>query len=333
MKKEIVTGLIEDNRFKEAIDILKKETRDTYLYNQVILLSASYEDYLKLEITGTEDFSVRSQRRAQLVNGLLHTVDKVVELKGESPSISLPKIELPKIELPKIERPTIVIPSIKLPKINLPTIGIKHVKIVGFGVSLAILLPLLFYFIKNMDGFLPTPMKAASPELFNVEIKAIKNGSDNPYTEGGEIIVKMEGSMDKKLVLNAEGKAFLTDLPLALKDKNVSVQFEDTSIYCLVNQIVTTDKNLTLIKTTVKLQTLTFSGRLVKFDMTAVRNATLDFGNGLAKATTNDAGEYTVELPKNIGNTVELSISVDNKMVMSRQVLVNDKVLRLLKVY
>jgi Effector-associated domain 11 len=333
MKKEIVTGLIEDNRFKEAIDILKKETRDTYLYNQVILLSASYEDYLKLEITGTEDFSVRSQRRAQLVNGLLHTVDKVVELKGESSPVKLPKVELPKIELPKIERPTIVIPEIKLPKINLPTIGIKHVKIVGFGVSLAILLPLLFYFIKNMDGFLPTPTKTLSPESFNVEIKTIKNDSESLYTEGGKITVKIDGLTDKNLMLNAEGRAFLTDLPLAVKDKNLSVQFEDTSIYCLVNQIVTKEGNRKIIKASVKLQTLIFSGRLVKFDLTAVKNATLDFGNGMAKATTNEQGEYTVELPKNIGNTVELSILVDDKVVMSRQVLVNDKVLRLLKVY
>ena len=87
MKKEIVIELIEDNRLKEAIDLLKKETKDTYLYNQVIVLSASYEDYLKLEITGMEDYSVRTQKRSQLVNGLLYIVDKIVEHKSEHSQI------------------------------------------------------------------------------------------------------------------------------------------------------------------------------------------------------------------------------------------------------
>jgi Effector-associated domain 11 len=323
MKKEIITELIEDNRFKEAIDLLKKETKGTHLYNQVILLSASYDDYLKLEITGVEDFSVRSQRRAQLVNGLLHTVDKVVELKPPPSPITMPKIE----------RPTIVVPTIKFPKINLPTIGLKHVKIAGFGLSLAFLLMILFYLIKNIDRFSPEPAKKEAPKTFDVEIKTIKNGSDSLYTEGGKIIVKMGDLANKNLILNAEGKAYLTALPWAIKDKNMSVQFEDTSIYCLVNQLITEEEYRKIFKATVKIQTMSFSGRLVRFDMQAVKNATLDFGNGLARATTNENGEYTVNLPKNIGNTVELSIFENNKLVMNREFLVNEKILSLLKIY
>jgi hypothetical protein len=333
MKKEIVTGLIEDNRFKEAIDILKKETRDTYLYNQVILLSASYEDYLKLEITGTEDFSVRSQRRAQLVNGLLHTVDKVVELKGESSSVKLPKVELPKMELPKIKRPTIVIPEIKLPKINLPTIGLKHVKIVGFGVSLAILLPILFYFIKNMDGFLPKPKHEIAIDNFDLAINVLKNGSDSLYTEGGKISIKFDGVEEKTGFLNPEGKAYLTGLPIDLKAKMVSIQLADTSFYSLIASEIMDDARSKTVKAKAKMQTISFSGRVVRFDLQAAKNVTLDFGNGIAKAVTNDNGEYTINLPKNIGSTVELSILENDKVVMSRQVLVNDKVLNLLKVY
>ncbi len=240
MKKEIITDLIEDNRFKEAIDLLKKEAKDTYLYNQVILLSASYEDYLKLEITGTEDYSVRSQRRAQLVNGLLHVVDKVAELKPPTAPIMMPKIK----------RPNIVVPTIELPKINLPTIGIKHVKIVGFSLTIALLLLFLFYFTKNIDRFSPEPARKEASKIVDVAVP-----------------------------------------------------------------------------------TTAFSGRLVRFDMQVVKNATLDFGNGIAKVTTNDKGEYTVNLPSNIGNTIELSIFEDNKLVMSRQVMVNDKVLSLLKIY
>jgi hypothetical protein len=321
MKKEVVIDLIEDNRFKEAIDLLKKETRDTHLYHQVILLSASYEDYLNLEITGTEDYSVRSQRRAQLVNGLLHVVDKVAELK---PSHTF-------IELPKIERPKITIPSIELPKINLPTIGVKHLKIVGFGLGLAILFPFLFYFIKNMDAFLPTPVKVESPKSFDLEIEVVKNDENSPYTEGGKIVVKLGDVEEKTVILNAEGKAFLTALPLILKDKNMVIQFEDTRFYSLIHPQITPTKHGKMVKVLAQMQTQSFSGRLVRYDMQPVKNATLDFGNGLAKATTNDNGEYTVNLPKNIGNTVDLSIIENDKVVISRQILVNEKVLSLLK--
>ena len=321
MKKEIVIDLIEDNRFKEAIDLLKKETRNTHLYNQVILLSASYEDYLNLEITGTEDYGVRSQRRAQLVNALLHVVDKVAELKPPSSSI----------ELPKIERPKITIPSIELPKINLPTIGVKHLKIAGFGLGLGVLLPLLFHFMKNMDAFLPTPTKVETPKLFDVEIIVVKNAENSPYTEGGKIAVKFGDSEEKTAILNPEGKAFLTALPMNLSDKNVRVQFEDTRFFNLINPEITATKNGKMVKAIAQIQMQSFSGRLVRYDMQPVKNATLDFGKGLAKAITNNNGEYTVNLPKNMGATVELSIIENDKVVLSRQILVNEKVLSLLK--
>lgn len=321
MKKEVVIDLIEDNRFKEAIDLLKKETRDTHLYHQVILLSASYEDYLNLEITGTEDYSVRSQRRAQLVNGLLHVVDKVAELK---PSHSL-------MDIAKIERPTITIPTIELPKINLPTIGVKHLKIVGFSLGLVLLLTFLFYFFKNIDHFMPVPAKVETPKSFDIEIEVVKNDANSPYTEGGKIVVKWGDEEGKTVILNAEGKAFLTALPISLKDKNMSIQFEDTSFFSLIHPKITATKHGKMVKVRAQIQTLSFSGRLVRYDMKPVKNAVLDFGNGLAKATTNDNGEYTVSLPKNIGNRVDLSIIENDKVVISRRVLVNEKVLRLLK--
>lgn len=321
MKKEVVIDLIEDNRFKEAIDILKKETRNTHLYNQVILLSASYEDYLNLEITGTEDFSVRSQRRAQLVNALLHVVDKVAELKPPSTLI----------EFPKIERPTITIPSIELPKVNLPTIGLKHVKILGFGLGLAVLLTFLFHFIKNMDAFLPMPTKAETPKTFDVEIKVVKDTQNGLYTEGGKIVVKLGDAEDKIVILNPEGQAFLTALPINLKDKNINIQFEDTRFFSLIHPEITATKNGKMVKALAQMQTQSFSGRLVRYDMQPVKNATLDFGNGMAKATTNDNGEYTINLPKNVGATVELAIIENDRVVLSRQILVNEKVLSLLK--
>lgn len=321
MKKEIVIDLIEDNRFKEAIDVLKKETRNTHLYNQVILLSASYEDYLNLEITGTEDFSVRSQRRAQLVNALLHVVDRVAELKPPSALT----------ELPKIERPTITIPSIKLPKVNLPTIGVKHLKIVGFALGLVVLSTFLFHFIKNMDAFLPTPTKVETPKSFDVEIKVVKDAQNGIYTEGGKIIVKFGDVEEKTAILNPEGQAFLAALPINLKDKNIRIQFEDTAFVRLINPEITATKNGKMVKAVAQMQMQTFNGRLVRYDMQPVKNATLDFGNGVAKATTNDNGEYSISLPKNIGGTVELSIIENDKVVLSRQILVNEKVLSLLK--
>ena len=305
MKKEIVIELIEDNRLKEAIDILKKETKDTYLYNQVIVLSASYEDYLKLEITGMEDYSVRTQKRSQLVNGLLYIVDKIAEHKHEHSQIQTPALST--------------------------LFGSKYLKNVGIGISLAILLTIFLYFFKSRKE---TQANEQLSELFDLEVKVVKSGFDSPFTEGGKVKIKMEGLEEKTLLLNAEGKAYLRALSHDLKDKKLSVQLEDTTFYSLVNQQLTDEDRLKTLKAIAQLQTISFSGRVVRYDKQPAKNLTLEFGKNLAKSITNNNGEYTVDLPKNLVNkTIELSISENDKVVLSRSIEVNETVLRQLKVY
>ena len=305
MKKEIVIELIEDNRLKEAIDLLKKETKDTYLYNQVIVLSASYEDYLKLEITGMEDYSVRTQKRSQLVNGLLYIVDKIAEHKHEHSQIQTPTLST--------------------------LFGSKYLKNVGIGISLAVLLTIFIYLFKNRKE---TQANEQLSELFDLEVKVVKSGNDSPYTEGGKIRLKMEGSEDKTYLLNADGKVYLTELPIYLKGKKLNVQFEDTTFYSLANQEITETGKLKTLKAIAQLQTIRFSGRVVRYDKQPAKNLTLEFGKNLAKSITNNNGEYTVDLPKNLLNkTIELSILENDKVVLSRSIEVNETVLRQLKVY
>lgn len=305
MKKETIIELIEDNRLKEAIDLLKKETKDTYLYNQVIVLSASYEDYLKLEITGMEDYSVRTQKRSQLVNGLLYIVDKIAEHKTEHSPIQTPELST--------------------------LFGSKYLKNVGIGIGLAILLTIFLYLFKKRNE---TQAKEQLSELFDLEVKVVKSSFDSPFTEGGKIKLKIDGSEDKIYLLNAEGKVYLTALPIDLKDKKLNVQFEDTTFYSLMNQEVSENGKLKTLKATAKMQTIGFYGRVVRFDKQPVKNLTLDFGHGLAKAVTNINGEYSVDLPKNIANTtIELSILENDKVVLSRSIKANETVLKELKVY
>ncbi len=76
-----------------------------------------------------------------------------------------------------------------------------------------------------------------------------------------------------------------------------------------------------------------YSGRVVRYDMQPVSDAILYFDNGIAKTTTNSKGEFRVDLPKNIVNTsVDLSIRVDDKEVYGHKILVNEQILKLLKV-
>ena len=308
MKKEIVIELIEDNRLKEAIDLLKKETKNTYLYNQVIVLSASYEDYLKLEITGMEDYSVRTQKRSQLVNGLLYIVDKIVEHKFEHSQIQTPLLSA--------------------------LLDSKYLKNVGIGISLAILLTIFLYLFKNNNDNSTAQGKEQMSKSFDLEVKIVKSEFDSPYTEGGKIKLKIEGSEDKIYVLNAEGKVYLTALPIDLKDKKLNVQFEDTTYYSLINQEVSEAGQLKTLKAKAQLQTIGFSGRVVHYDKQPAKNMTLDFGNGLAKAITNNNGEYSVDLPKNLANTsIELFILENDKVVLSRSIRVSEVRLRQLKVY
>ncbi len=308
MKKEIIIELIEDNRLKEAIDLLKKETKDTYLYNQVIVLSASYEDYLKLEITGIEDYSVRTQKRSQLVNGLLYILDKIAEHKLEHSQIQTPEFST--------------------------LFGSKYLKNVGIGLSLAILLTVFLYLFINKKENSGAQEKEQLSKLFDLEIIVVKSGNESPYTEGGKVKIKMEGSEEKTLRLRPDGKVYLKGLSPDLKEKKLSVQLEDTTFYSLVNQQITDEDRLKTLKAIAQLQTISFRGRVVHYDLKPAKNYTLDFGNGLAKASTNINGEYSVDLPKNLADThIELSIKANDKEVLSRPIRVNDTVLKQLKVY
>lgn len=308
MKKEIVIELIEDNRLKEAIDLLKKETKDTYLYNQVIVLSASYEDYLKLEITGMEDYSVRTQKRSQLVNGLLYIVDKIAEHKHEHSQIQKPELRLP--------------------------FDTKYLKYIGISIGIVVLLAVFLNTIKNWNENAAALEKKKQLELYDLEIIIVKNDNESRYTEGGKIKVKIEGLEDTTLRLSPEGKANLQELPHDLKDKKLSVQLEDTTFYSLVNQQITDEDRSKTLKAIAQLQTISFRGRVVHYDLKPAKNYTLDFGNGLAKTSTNSNGDYSVDLPKNLADThIELSIIANDKVVLSRSIRVNDTVFKQLKVY
>ena len=167
----------------------------------------------------------------------------------------------------------------------------------------------------------------------DVEIKVVKEDGEAPFTVGGKIKLKIVGSEEKVLPLNVEGKAYLHAQSPDLNDKKISIQLEDTNFYRIIRHETDVEKTGITVKATVLTQTIDFSGRVVKSDMQPVNLAILDFGNGIAKATTNANGEYTVKLPKNIVNTsIRISFTVNDKTLYNEYTFVNEKRLRLLKV-
>ena len=199
-------------------------------------------------------------------------------------------------------------------------------KKIGIGLGFVSVLTILFYSLKN------TPPIAES-KLVDLEIKVVKENTDSPFMEGSKLRLKIEGLEEKELTLDFEGKATLPEFASDVKNKKISLQLIDTNFYRIVRQEMNSEKNKIILKAVAKTRTKVFNGRVVRYDLQAVNEAILDFGNGIAIAKTNYRGEFTVNLPENMVNTsVDLSIRINDREAFGYKILINAQILEALKV-
>ena len=315
MKKEIITHLIEDNRLKEALDLLKQATKNTHLENQVILLSANYEENVKMANTGSESPAFILEKRAQIVNGLLNITDNLIESypekKNYTPSVSTP------IEPPE------------------PVFSPHFLAILKKSVVFALIFGLIAATIYFLFTLIPTQstIPTVTNKPFDLEIIAVQKDAKTPFTEGVKIELTAKGWADKKvLFLEKDGTTHLKDLPYNLKNQPITARLLDTSLYSIAQQQLSDSDVGKLLKLQIHVQTNTFQGKIVNTDGQTVADADITFGN-VAQARTNASGEFTVELPKNVaGESIEIVISKDKKVLINRRILVDEKVLATLKV-
>ena len=163
-------------------------------------------------------------------------------------------------------------------------------------------------------------------------IEAYTDDKKTVYTEGGTVHLQFKGLSQKTLVLNTFGKAFLNDLPIEAMGKTAMLQLGDTSNYTIIGQESAAVNDLLTLKLIVQAKTIRFVGKIINSDGQSVQNAVIEFGSGIAKAQTDASGNYTVNLPKTIGEKVDITIRKDGKILIHEKVLVNEKVLALLKV-
>ncbi|TAE53827.1 MAG: hypothetical protein EAZ89_07105, partial [Bacteroidetes bacterium] len=77
MGRTQIIELVKLNRLNEAIGLLEKATQATPMYNQVILLSATYSEYIQSSRNATQDFQTLEVLRARIVNNILWYLDEL----------------------------------------------------------------------------------------------------------------------------------------------------------------------------------------------------------------------------------------------------------------
>lgn len=77
MGRTQIIELVKLNRLNEAIGLLEKATQATPMYNQVIILSATYSEYIQSSRNATQDFQTLEVLRARIVNNILWYLDEL----------------------------------------------------------------------------------------------------------------------------------------------------------------------------------------------------------------------------------------------------------------
>jgi Effector-associated domain 11 len=185
--------------------------------------------------------------------------------------------------------------------------------------------PILFYLLKPVS---------ITPKTFNLEIQAFKDDKNSVFIEGVKIYYLIQGfeKSNAPLILNTSGKAFLTDIPDKFKAQKVNACLVDTAFLALTHQEIVDDASGKILKIRIQPKTTTFKGKVVRVGFQPLANALIKFGT-IAQATTNAQGEYSVDLPLNIVNTnLEITISLNQKVLKNRDYLMVENVLAELKV-
>lgn len=331
MKKETITHLIEDNRLKEALELLKQATKSTHLENQVIILSANYEENVKMANIGMESPTFILEKRAQIVNGLLNITDNLIDSYPEKEDIT-PSVNA-RHEASE-EPPN----DASEPLFSLHFLRILKKSVVMslvFG-GIAAIVYFLFMFIPTListQTTAPTTTPVVTNKPFDLEIIAVQKDGKTPFTEGVKIELTAKDWTDKKVIfLEKNGSTHLKDLPYTRENQTITARLLDTSLYRIAQQQLSNNDVGKLLNLQIYPQTDIFQGKIVNTDGQTVADADIVFGN-FAQVRTNAAGAYVVELPKKIvGEAIEIMISKDKKILINRKVMVDEKVLATLKV-
>lgn len=228
MTKAELKHLVAKEYLEDAFEILKKATSsDSRLHNRVITQAASFSKYSWASNIGTISRPEEIKEHAQVVDGLLDTIDKV-------PATWLKGIPLP----PNLKHILEVEPG------SPPKPAYKYLW----------LLPVLAVALAGIWGV--STYRGKSKEAYFQRMTINLNESDSnvekPLKSGQLLITFAENSFSKKSSISNNGQAFFDSIPIELEKRKFTCQLiteekyklkDKTSKYALVQEVnVTIEK-------------------------------------------------------------------------------------------
>jgi hypothetical protein len=139
MDRNYIVELIKSNRLQDALKLMEKASEGTPVHNEVIILSASYADYARLNRSATQDYQTLDIQRAKITNSLLSILD---ELSPED----LADVQVPKPKPQPEHTAYKPEPEYKAAEAApAPSIFKNKMLVYGIGGALAMLLVLLIF--------------------------------------------------------------------------------------------------------------------------------------------------------------------------------------------
>jgi Effector-associated domain 11 len=298
---EKVKQLLTAGKSEAAADMLLKHVNETHSkhYEAALLLKNRIE-------------SVQQQE----IEGIISQTDKNLEWAKISKAVLTLTLKIEREESPRIETK----PSEEGTTSSIfSNFSLKKVLFLMALVGI----PLLVYTLMPRT-------KAA--ETVNIEVQAFKMDKNTAFTEGGKLRLQVNEKETKDVYLNTTGKAILNDFTWEQVTDKLHFQWVDSQLYTLVRQDFTHLKDNKVVQLFFEEKKLHFSGKVLNSDNIPVEGVTIDFGNGKAEALSDAQGHYTVQLPVNIGEHVDIILRKNNKTLISKNVFVSQKVFEVLKV-
>lgn len=302
-----VKNLLSEGKSEAASEMLLNyvNTHHSNYYEAAILLKNRIESVQQQEIEGTISLSEKNIEWAKISKSVLGLALKIE--KEESTQIEqLPNKNVFKPPIPLYLRSSKLLMSI----------------------AIFFLLAIFIYYLLSTK---------ADQKTFRLDLQVdyeVKNSPNNELAlRGQKLNVRINDFTKSDLILNGQGKAYVWDIPAKYFGNMPDIQLEDSLDFIVSDKEITTANFTETVTFKIKPKMTTYKGIVKKYDNIPVSNATIQFGSQNITVVTNENGEYSVELPNNIGESIVLSIIKDGKIIYNSRVMVNEQILYDIKVH
>lgn len=290
-----IKHLISESSLEEAAELLAQhwQDKDASMYNLTLQVQERLHALKKEMAIGVISRTDAELERAKITDALLYLTDR---------------LEDPELEVPRHLQRYLNVEEKKANRTwPLVVAGAALLLVVGYFSMQAVFKPTDF----DLKVFLHGPDGLAEP-IVNAQVKLTFGDYQLPPRE-----------------VDAQGRVDFTDIPIKYADDSIHLILLDAP-YEVVRQSAATAAQSKNGSVTFELkpvvQWTNWRGTLKDASGKPVANATLDIESGLARATTDTNGNFSVRVPRASGERVQVIAYVDGTPVLNNSFVLTEQV-------